>query len=380
MLTTLAALAVLLATPRVSEEPRRFERLCGEVASDYDSAQGGFVSKDGAPIEGAVELAFALGREQGDPLWIARGHRTVDWMRGLYDSTGGGFVLTTKDADPAHPSFDKPTWANARRLEILIDAWTRGNDERQRAMAARIVDYMDRVLLDPRGGFVAGQVGDRQLVPEANGYAIRAWLRWAAATADPRIRDFALKSLDRVWESGFSDGLGLIRRDDFGQVAGAPRLVDQTEMGRAFILAAHFAGRERDLQRARILGRLLLAHFEDPEKGGFAEHARPTGGSADEPKVRRGGREFDQNALAVRFLAELASVTGDNQYRDAARRAAPAFDKNLGKPGEHAADWALALRALRASDLPARPTWAEATAEKEKPVRPRVFRVGKWRR
>src|SRR5262249_51924894 len=152
-----------------------------------------------------------------------------------------------------------------------------GGDASERDMAMHIADFMDRVLADGRGGFIAGQVGDRALVPEANGEAVRAGLRWAAATADPRTRDLALQSLDRGGESCRVDGLGRMRPDELGDAAGAPRLTDQTEMGRAFVLGAHLAGRQADLDRARKLGDLLLAHFEDPEKGGFAEHATPRG-------------------------------------------------------------------------------------------------------
>ena len=372
-MNTLLALLVLLATRPGAQatalDAARLERLYGQVAASYDSTRGGFVTRDEAPVESAIELAFALGRERGDPLWTARARRTVDWMNALYDSTGGGFFLRRKDADPREPSFEKPTSANARRLENLVDALRGGGDE-SRKIPARVVDYMERVLADGRGGFVVGQVGSRALVPEANGQAIHAWLRWAAATADPRPRDFALKSLDRVWESCWAEGLGLTRPDEFGEAAAAPRLVDQTEMGRAFVLGAHLAGRQADLDRARTLGELLLSHFEDPEKGGFAEHARPTGPE----KVRRGGREFDQNAQAVRFLAELAAITGKNEYRDAARRAVQAFEKDLGRKRENAADWALALRALRVPDLPQRPAWREPPKVGPAPEQPRVFR------
>jgi uncharacterized protein YyaL (SSP411 family) len=79
----------------------------------------------------------------------------------------------------------------------------------------------------------------------------------------------------------------------------------------------------------------------------------------------------------VRFLAELASITGGNQYRDAARRAAQAFDKDLGRKRENAADWALALRALKVPDLPPRPEWKEPAKAKEQP---RVFRPTAGRR
>jgi uncharacterized protein YyaL (SSP411 family) len=362
---------VLLATrpgaQSAAHDVARLERLYGVVAASYDSSHGGFVTRDEAPDEHAIELAFALGRERGDPLWLARALRTVVWMDGLYDSTGGGFFQRLKDADHMETSFEKPTWANARRLENVIEAAQRGGGDAQRAMAARVADFMDRVLSDGRGGFVVGQVGDRTLIPEVNGLAIHAWLRWAALSADPRKRDFALKSLDRVWETCAAEGHGLMRSNQFGEMEGAARLVDQTEMGRAFVLAAHLAGRQADLDRARVLGELVLANFEDPEKGGFTEDALRTGGE----KVKRGGRRFDQNASAVRFLAELASITGKNEYRDAARRAAQAFDKDLGKTRDQAAEWALALRALNRPDLPQRPDWKDPPKAKEQP---RVFR------
>ena len=370
-MTPLLALLVILAAPRVSGEDPRLVRLYEQVAADFDERRGGFVRGDGTPIEGAVELAFARGREEGDPEWLARGHATVVGMHSLIDSTGGGFFMRFRDADPSQTGFDKPTWANARRLENLIDAWQRGGNEAARAVAAGVVEYMDRVLADGRGGFVPGQVGDRDLVPEANGYAIHAWLRWAAATAEPRPRDFALRSLDRVWESCWNEGLGLTRRTAFGEHTSAPLLADQALMGRAYVLGAHIGGREVDLDRATMLGDLLLARFEIPEKGGFAERATPKNGGRE---TNRGGKEFSTNAHAVRFLAELASITGDRRYRDAARRAERAFEKNFVRAGVYAADWALALRALESPDLPPRPRWKDPPVRKESP---RVFRPGR---
>jgi uncharacterized protein YyaL (SSP411 family) len=364
--TLLALLATRPGAASAAHDAERLEHLYGVVAASYDSAHGGFV-RDQGPDEFAIELAFALSREQGDPLWLARAQRTVDWMAALYDSTGGGFFQRLKDANHMDTSFEKPTWANARRLENVVEAAQRGGGDGPRAMATRVADYMDRVLADGRGGFVAGQVGDRTLIPEVNGIAIHAWLRWAALTGDTRKRDFALKSLDRVWETCAAKDLGLMRANEFGEAGGAPKLVDQTEMGRAFVLAAHLAGRQADLDRANVLGGLLLANFEDPEKGGFTEDAVRKG----EEKVKRGGRKFDQNAAAVRFLAELASITGRNEYRDAARRAATAFDKDLGKTRDQAGEWAMALRALKVSDLPPRPDWKEPPRAKEQP---RVFR------
>jgi uncharacterized protein YyaL (SSP411 family) len=347
----------------------RVSDLCAQVAASYDSGRGGFVTKDGAPVESAVELGFALGRELGDPLWTARARQTVTWTLGLYDSTGGGFFNRTRDADPRSVSFEKWTVPNAERLENLLDAWAEGGNAADRAWAVRIADYFERVLVDPRGGFVAGQMGDRDLVPEVNGIAIHAWLRFAGATASPRARDFALKSLDRVWETCWDPEVGLQRRGTFGELREVPLLEDQVQMGRAFVLGAHFGGREVDLQRAKTIGNLVLERFQEPDRGTFASQA--TG--ARQLKIKRSGRDLAENAHAVRFLAELASVAGEARYREAALLAGPPLEKDLDKAGASAADWALALRAIGSPDLPPRPKWQE-TATTKKPEPQRVWR------
>jgi hypothetical protein len=361
----LVSLVGAAAAPAAPSDVARCEDLCAQVAAGYDSARGGFVTKDGSPVESAVELAFTLGRERGDLVWIARARQTVRWTLGLYDSTGGGFFSRMRDTDPMNPSFEKWTAPNARRLENLIDAWGAGGGDGDQAWAARVADYFERVLLDARGGFVSGQVGDRDLVPESNGLAIHAWLRWAAATTDPRVRDFALKSIDRVWESCWNAELGLLRRDAFGETRSAPLLVDQIEMGRACVLGAHFGGREADLARAKTIGDLLIARFQDPEKGTFASQANTT----RQLKLKRSGRELGENAGAARFLAELAAVAGEARYREAGLRAVAPFQKDLDRAGVSAADWALALRAIRTPDLPPRPVWRQAAPEKNPPTR-----------
>src|SRR5262245_66473371 len=109
LLTLLVLLARHPAAQANAKDAARLDRLYGEVAARYASARGGFVTRDGAPVESAIELAFALGRETGDPLWSARGRRTMGWANALYDSTGGGFFQRLKDASHTETSFEKPT-------------------------------------------------------------------------------------------------------------------------------------------------------------------------------------------------------------------------------------------------------------------------------
>lgn len=337
----------------------RFELLTAQVAACWDSARGAFVSKDDLPSESAVELGLLLGRKAAHREWRGRALASIDWTRSLMDTLSGGFVTSRERGGADLDAFTMRTDVNARRLANLIAAWQAGGDERHLRDARRVANYVDRVLVDGRGGFVTVPVGDRTLEPASNGVAIHAWLRWAAATHDPRVRDFALRSIERVWESCF-DPLGvLLRRGTFGEVMVAPQLIDQVEMGRALVLASQLCNRPQDLKRAEGLGRVVIEKFPDAKRGGFMTQAMPK----KDGTIRRADRRADENARAALFLAELAAATGDDAFRDAARGAWDAFAEDQEKMKLDAADWALAFHAAFAPETPASPSWQSAAAE-----------------
>ncbi len=367
LVALLAAGATLPASgarkaPRASTPPpddsTLFARLIGIVATGDEPGRGGFVSKEGVPDEAAVELAELLAHE-GVPGWRERARRTIEWTWGLYDSVGGGFLHGTRDASHSETSFDKNTKDNALRLENRVDAWLDGRSRADERAVRAILDFFERVLLDGRGGFVAGQIGDRDLVPSANGLAIHAYLTWSAATGETRWRDFALKSIDRVWETEWDPQLGVLHRDGFGNLRAMPQLEDQVEMGRAMVLAAHLAGRAQDLAGARQIGDLLLTRFEDTKNGGMRSQAVP----AKDGAVKKASRESGENARASRFLAELAAESGEEKYRTAARRLVAVFAPGIEKPSSECADWALAVWALDHAEFPDRPNWQAAAPD-----------------
>lgn len=357
----LLALLLALAATAPTADRELYERACDRVAAAYDSARGGFVARTGVPSESAVELGLIRGREPGSARWREQALATIAWTRGLRDTIGGGFVVSAAEADPQYAHVYKPAGVNARRLENLLQAWHLTSGPEYRQDAASVVDFFDRVLLDGRGGFVPGQASGFELVPEANGFAIHAWLEWAAATTDRVKRDFALRSLDRVWDTCWVPDLGLLRRGSFGEVVKPPQLVDQVEMGRAFILAARIAGRRADAEHARTLGDLVIARFENQEKGGFLTQWSAT----RKGKIRSAARVPAENARVARFLCELTTLTGDSKYREAARRAWRELEEKLDKPRLDAAEWALAIHAAIEPELPSAPRWpriAENTA------------------
>jgi uncharacterized protein YyaL (SSP411 family) len=368
---TLATL-VLLAHATAAAAPTSgdlYQRLCAHVAAAYDSSRGGFVSKSHVPSDAAVELALLRAEEADGATWKLEATTTLEWMHALMDTLNGGFTagLERREGDM---QLGKRADVNGRRLELLLAAASVEQGRGYRADAARVADFFERVLLDGRGGFVTAQVGDRDLVPAANGVAIHAWLTWAAARLDRGTRRFALRSLDRVWETCWDPTVGLVRRNDFGEIQSEPRLDDQVEMGRAFVLAAHTCGRPVDREHAVALGDLLLAKYQEGHAG-FRTSAVPK----KDGSIQRAGMDIDQNARAARFLAELWALTGNAAYRDAAMRAWTPFEKKEAKLGLDAAEWALAARAWGQRSLPEVPSWASAAEPEEPRARPRSVRI-----
>lgn len=366
-MSTLVALLLLApaAPPAFTDPPTAYRDLSAQVSAAYDTSRGGFVSRAGVPDQSAVELAFARAAA-GEASWKEQAIQTVTWTRGLMDTLTGGYFDARQQGDDG---LGKRLDSNALRLLNLARAWRATGDGRYRKDAARVVDFMERVLLDGRGGFVTAQVGDRELEPGPNGMAIRAWLQWAAIDLDRSRRDFALRSLDRVWETSWNPNLGLVVTNSFGEVLRAPRLEDQVEMGRACLFAFQLCRRDQDRERARQLGNLLITRFVDADGGLRTQSVPKKDGS-----IRKAPRESRLNARAARFLYELAAVTGDEGYRAVAHRAWAPFRKNLPKLGLEASDWALAARAAFAPENPTAPQWANAE-EDAAPRRPRSVRI-----
>jgi len=340
------------AAPTSGPEALLYTRLCGQVAASYDSTHGGWVH-GGVPTANSVALALAQARDGGPAFWKSCALRTVDWTWSLYDSVGGGFLQNAQDARRDTPSFEKRTDSNAERLENFVEAWRLTDDPMLHRRAEAVADFFVRVLADGRGGFVDGQVGDRELVPRSNGMAIRSYTEWAAASADPRARNFVLLSLDRSWSECWDDSLGMTRHNALQEVSAAPQLIDQVEMGRAYVLGAHIASRKSDLDRAIEIGERIERNFMNPKKGTWRTQAMPDKSG----KIKAAASDPAENARAALFFAELASVTGDTRWRDAARRGVLAWADNVDHAGAAAGDWALAIRALAGADFPPRPEW-----------------------
>jgi uncharacterized protein YyaL (SSP411 family) len=368
----LLATLLLAAPPPVPLDAALLNRLAARVEADYDTSQRAFARHDGTLDLPALELSLRLARRPrpDTSAWRARALNTLAWAGGLYDSVGGGYVRSLRDKDPSHPTFEKWLADNVGLVECHLDAFWLTGDEQHSRLAREVVAYVQRAMVDPRGGFMPGRVWRQALWAEPTGRGARAYLRFYRASGERSWREFALRSLDRTWESSWDSTLGFVRLAEVGPGT-AGHVVDLVTFGEGLLEAYEIAQRPADLARARLLGDFLLARAEDPEKGGFFSTASIAQHKLF--KVQRRTREPEENGSAAEFLFHLGEATGERRFADAGRRALAVFAPAAVEKGDAAAECALALDRMLAPPPP-RPQAPEVTEPSKKPPRSKRYR------
>jgi len=185
-----------------SNEPLTSELISGAVSAlrmQFDPAHGGFGRAPKFPPASNLELLLRTGRE--DALGMV--HVTLDGMAagGMWDVLGGGFHRYSVDESWLVPHFEKMLYDNALLASTYLHAWLVTGEGRYRRIAEETLDYMERELRLPEGGFASAEDADTDGV-EGLTYT------W---TAD-EIED-ALGEAHPEWLQPFEDGRSIVRAE-----------------------------------------------------------------------------------------------------------------------------------------------------------------------
>ncbi len=186
---------------------------------------------------------------------------------------------------------------------------------------------------------------DRTRYTAWNAMLAEAFLDAAAVLGREDCRDFALRTLERLWAESWRDGEGMAHHPGSGSAP--PLLDDQVQAASAAISAFEHTGDEKWIRRALALAEVVVRDFRDSE-GGFFDVASGagTGLLSQRAKPVQDAPSPSPNAVAAMVFLRLHALTGDTAHRAEAEAALRAFAGGTAELGVFAATCCRALDAL----------------------------------
>jgi len=287
---------------------------------------------------------------------------------GLYDGVDGGFFRYATTRDWQLPHFEKLLDVNASLARLFLHAGAKLQQARFTERASDTLRYIQTWLADPvDGGWYGSQQADdryyaadsverrRVIAPppvassmysDSNALMVSTALDAAEVFGDDGLREFAIKSLERVLLAGYKPGGGVAHYFD-GQPHVRGLLADQLAMASACLDVFDVTGNVVYQMMAEELAHYAVRTMWDEGGGGFFDCAREDT-EAPIGLMRRRLKPFVTNCDASGTLFRLATVSGDEDFARTATAALEAMHPVTSIQGPLAAHYLLALRAARA--------------------------------
>jgi uncharacterized protein len=342
-------------------------QLTSRVFATFDEEFGGFGTEPKFPHVAPLRLALDLFTESHDvslERMILVSLDRIGWG-GLYDAVDGGFFRYATTRDWQLPHVEKLLDINATLARLFLEAGSKLQVPRFTERAGDTLRYIQNWLADPvDGGWYGSQDADEayysansndarraitapaishSLYADSNATMVSTALAAATVFDDSGLRDFALKSLERVLLGCYKPGLGVAHYYD-GDPHVRGLLADQFAMAAACLDAFDVTGNVVYEMMAEELGHYAMRTMFDEPGGGFFDRGSDIGEETI-GLMRRPLKPFVTNCDAATTLVRLASASGEQEFSHAASRTIDAMQPLAPAQGPLAAHWLLAVRA-----------------------------------
>ncbi len=134
------------------------------LSQRYDVRNGGFGSAPKFPATMVLDFLLRYWKRTG-------AHEALDMVvhsfhqmarGGIYDHIGGGFARYSVDASWLVPHFEKMLYDNALLTRLGAHLWQATKDEEIRRVVIETVDWLDREMTAPEGGFYSSLDADSE--------------------------------------------------------------------------------------------------------------------------------------------------------------------------------------------------------------------------
>ncbi len=132
------------------------------VDATYDEVNAGWGGAPKFPQPLVLEALLARYAAKHQPELKVQIESTLDAMAagGMYDQLGGGFHRYATDDGWLIPHFEKTLYDNAQLARCYLRAWQATGKSRYRAVAQETLDYLQREMRHPDGGFFSAEDAD----------------------------------------------------------------------------------------------------------------------------------------------------------------------------------------------------------------------------
>ena len=335
--------------PQGRIDPEMLPQILEMMKLEYDPVSGGFRDAPKFFEPEAVALAFFHHFWQRDPEWRQMALFTLDQQLKLYDPIWGGFFRYAEETDWSHPHYEKLLSIQATNLLNYLEAYQVTGLPQYREVVEGTMRYVERFLSDRvRGGFYASQdsdvrnversdhdvtgneffalgesqrlaVGipfvDRTMLTDWNALMIKASLRTSQVLGNTQVREFALKTLGRLYKERYHPGRGLAHLLHDGYPREFGLLADQIFFADALLEAFLTTGSWHYLQQAETVIEEATHLFEDSQGGGYYDRT-PSASSLGLLKFPH--KDLAVNAALSLVFSDLFYLTQDPRYREKA--------------------------------------------------------------
>jgi uncharacterized protein YyaL (SSP411 family) len=330
-----------------------------QVAAAFDEEFGGWGQGGKFPLPRTVEFAAKRDRD--------RAARTLEAVHAhLHDTYDGGFYRYAENRDWAGLHREKLLDENAAVLRAFVTGYLYTGKGTYREAAESGADYLTTTLWTGEA-FAGSQAGgdyytleasdreeadpphvDTTVFADRNGLAADALLRLHAVTDAEAPRRYAERALDHVLDELVDDGTVAHYRDEergeTGETGETGLLVDAARLLAGLTTAVQVTGEGRYLDTAlEVADGTLALQATD---GAFLDGPSGGPGLLDRPL-----RPLDTNVELADALVDLAYLSGEERYREAAGEALSAFAGAADRMGVEVAAFAAACARHRYDPL-----------------------------
>ncbi|MBI4589085.1 MAG: thioredoxin domain-containing protein [Candidatus Rokubacteria bacterium] len=280
--------------------PAAIRRAATSLAESFDPVHGGFGGAPKFPTPSTLELLTRYHRRTKDPQALHMVVHTLEKMAagGMYDHIGGGFHRYSTDERWLVPHFEKMLYDNAQLVAVYLEGYQLTGREDFTRVARETLDYVEREMSDPAGGFYSATDADSP-VPGKSHDEEGWFFTWTPAEIRDVLGDERARHVSAyygVTDRGNFEGRNILSTPaPLGEVAASLKLSPQVLTD--------------SLQSARA------ALYEARQK-------RP-------PPHRDEKVIASWNGLTVSAFARGAQVLGEPRYADRATKAAEFILRNM---------------------------------------------------